>query len=94
MTSALLLAAFATGADWLVGHVPVLQSLLCVSCKSAANAAGGAGEFKSAMSSDGSWPVHVSFLSLTQSDVLFIVDSLTVLIAWRWSAHRILNIFR
>ena len=31
---------------------------------------------------------------LTQSDLLFIVDSLTVLIAWRWSAHQILNTFR
>ncbi|VEU37615.1 unnamed protein product [Pseudo-nitzschia multistriata] len=31
---------------------------------------------------------------LTQSDLLFVVDSLTVLIAWRWSAHRILNTFR
>lgn len=30
---------------------------------------------------------------LTQSDVFFIVDSLTVLIAWRWLAHRILNIY-
>jgi hypothetical protein len=29
--------------------------------------------------------------SLTQSDVTFIVDSLTVLIAWRWTANRILN---
>ena len=28
---------------------------------------------------------------LTQSDVTFIVDSLTVLIAWRWTANRILN---
>jgi len=95
LTSALLLAAFATGADWLVGHVPVLQSLLCVTCKSAANAAGGAREFQAAMSPDGSFPsVRVSFLSLTQSDVLFIVDSLTVLIAWRWCAHRVLNVFR
>jgi len=35
----------------------------------------------------------LSFLSslLTQSDVTFIVDSLTVLIAWRWTANRILN---
>ena len=32
--------------------------------------------------------------SLTQSDVLFIIDSLTVLIAWRWSANRVLNTFR
>mmetsp|Transcript_10744 Transcript_10744/g.21636 ORF Transcript_10744/g.21636 Transcript_10744/m.21636 type:complete len:215 (+) Transcript_10744:1308-1952(+) len=31
---------------------------------------------------------------LTQSDLLFVVDSLTVLIAWRWSAHQILNTFR
>lgn len=90
LTSALLLACFATGTDWLVGHVPALQSLFCVTC--ASNAAGGAGEFHAAMG--GSWPTKVSFLSLTSSDVLFIVDSLTVLIAWRWSAHRILNIFR
>lgn len=32
--------------------------------------------------------------ALTSSDLLFIVDSLTVLIAWRWSAHRVLNTFR
>lgn len=104
LTSALLLACLATGADWLVNHVPALQSLFCVTCKSAANGtAGGMGEFKAAMAmtAEGGdqgfnmllMPM-VSFLSLTQSDVLFIVDSLTVLIAWRWSAHRVLNIFR
>jgi len=31
--------------------------------------------------------------TLTQSDVMFIVDSLTVLIAWRWTANRISNLF-
>lgn len=91
LTAALLLAVLATGTDWLVGHVPALQSLFCVTCKSAAAAAGG-GEFKAAMA-ETNLPM-VNFLSLTQSDVLFIVDSLTVLIAWRWSAHRILNTFR
>jgi len=37
---------------------------------------------------------HGSGVVLTQSDVMFIIDSLTVLIAWRWSAHRIMNTFR
>lgn len=32
--------------------------------------------------------------ALTSSDLLFIVDSLTVLVSWRWSAHRVLNTFR
>eukprot|EP00536_Pseudo-nitzschia_multiseries_P006859 jgi/Psemu1/286739/fgenesh1_pg.151_\ len=36
----------------------------------------------------------VTVTALTQSDVLFVIDSLTVLLAWRWSAHRILNTFR
>lgn len=104
LTSALLLACLATGADWLVGHVPALQSFFCVTCKSAANGtASGMGEFKAAMAmtaegGDQGFNMLLmpmaSFLSLTQSDVLFIVDSLTVLIAWRWSAHRVLNIFR
>jgi len=98
MTSALLLACFATGADWLVGHVPALESLFCVTCKSATASANGGGmdEFKAAMTTTTTaiqLPV-VSILSLTQSDVMFIVDSLTVLIAWRWSAHRLLNTFR
>jgi len=95
LTSALLLACLATGTDWLVGHVPVLQSLFCVTCKSAANAGGG--EFKAAMATTEGLMSNIpmiSFLSLTQSDVLFIVDSLTVLIAWRWSAHQIRNTFR
>lgn len=106
LTSALLLACLATGTDWLVGHVPALQSLFCVTCKSAANGtAAGLGEFKAAMAmttegggADQTFRTMllpmVSFLSLTQSDVLFIVDSLTILMAWRWSAHRVLNIFR
>jgi len=108
LTSALLLAVCATGTDWLVGHVPALEQLFCVTCKSAAandvNAIGGAsmmGEFKAAMDhANQNQPLlqmhlpMVAFGSLTQSDVLFIVDSLTVLIAWRWSAHRILNTFR
>ena len=93
LTSALLLAILATGTDWLVGHVPALQSVFCVTCKSAANA--GMGEFKAAMMDDSSvaFPI-VHFLSLTQSDILFIVDSLTILLSWRWSAHRLLNTFR
>lgn len=97
LTSALLLAALATGTDWLVGHVPALQSLFCVTCKSAANASGGMSEFKAAMAANQDQTFQlpmISFLSLTQSDVLFIVDSLTILMAWRWSAHRLLNIFR
>jgi hypothetical protein len=96
LTAALLLTCLATGTDWLVGHVPELQSLFCVTCKTATSASV---EFNAAMAASGgsSGPLvlpSVSVLSLTQSDVVFIVDSLTVLIAWRWSAHRVLNIFR
>ena len=100
LTAALLLACLATGTDWLVGHVftpEQLQSLFCVTCKKTAEAA--SVEFRAAMATPGGMsssglPSSVSVLSLTQSDVVFIVDSLTILLAWRWSAHRVLNIFR
>lgn len=99
LTMALLLAIFATGTDWLVGHFPALQSLLCVTCNSAENASSSAmGEFHAAMATtDPLLPVKLpmmSVFSLTQSDVIFVVDSLMILIAWRWSAHRLVNIFR
>lgn len=90
LTAALLLTILATGTDWLVAHVPALQSIFCVSCKSAASASL---EFKAAMDGELVLPAF-SFWPLTQSDVVFIVDSLTILIAWRWSAHRVLNTFR
>lgn len=35
-----------------------------------------------------------SFLSLTKADGMFIVDSMSVLIAWRFIANRMLNTFR
>eukprot|EP00531_Pseudo-nitzschia_arenysensis_P015939 CAMPEP_0116117330 /NCGR_PEP_ID=MMETSP0329-20121206/1511_1 /TAXON_ID=697910 /ORGANISM="Pseudo-nitzschia arenysensis, Strain B593" /LENGTH=362 /DNA_ID=CAMNT_0003610879 /DNA_START=304 /DNA_END=1389 /DNA_ORIENTATION=+ len=82
LTAALLLAVLATGADWIVGNVPELQSLFCVTCKTAASASA---DFKAAMAStgDGSLVIPtISFFSLTQSDIVFIVDSLTILIAW------------
>jgi hypothetical protein len=34
------------------------------------------------------------WLSLTKDDVLFIVDSMSVLVAWRFMANRMLNMFR
>eukprot|EP00533_Pseudo-nitzschia_delicatissima_P012251 CAMPEP_0197263412 /NCGR_PEP_ID=MMETSP1432-20130617/1145_1 /TAXON_ID=44447 /ORGANISM="Pseudo-nitzschia delicatissima, Strain UNC1205" /LENGTH=332 /DNA_ID=CAMNT_0042727895 /DNA_START=23 /DNA_END=1018 /DNA_ORIENTATION=+ len=81
ITAALLLTCLATGADWLVSHVPELQSLFCITCKNAASAGV---EFKTAMATgEGEMVIPtISFLSLTQSDIVFIVDSLTILIAW------------
>lgn len=91
ITAALLMTCLATGTDWLVGHVPALQSLFCVTCKSVAETSL---EFNAAMAGDTTILPPVQWFSLTQSDVIFIVDSLTILIAWRWSAHRIVNMFR
>ena len=91
ITAALLLTLLATGTDWLVGNTPALQSLFCVTCKSVAETSL---EFKAAMAGTATVLPQLQFFSLTQSDIIFIVDSLTILIAWRWSAHRILNIFR
>jgi len=77
LTSAVLLTIFAAFTDSLVGHLPFLQKLLCVTCR------GG---------QENDLPFLLS--SLTRSDAMFIIDSLTVLVAWRWTVHRILNIFR
>lgn len=76
LTSAVLLTIFAALTDSLVGHLPFLQNLLCVTCR------GG---------QENDLPFLLS--SLTRSDAMFIIDSLTVLVAWRWTVHRILNIF-
>merc|ERR1712238_206391 len=86
---------------------PLLQSWLCVSCHSAQNSgliegplsygsvltyAQAAAEANTNGGDNASGSSAFTALStLTQSDVLFIVDSLTVLIAWRWTANRILN---
>lgn len=104
VTAAVLMACFATGTDWLVGHVPALQSIFCVTCNrneavtfASAVAAAASPESTAAAASGGDNVLLLPLVlwkSLTQSDVLFIIDSLTVLIAWRWSAHRILNTFR
>ena len=104
VTAAVLMACFATGTDWLVGHVPALQSIFCVTCNRneavtfASAVAAAASPESTAVAASGGDNVLllplVLWKSLTQSDVLFIIDSLTVLIAWRWSAHRILNTFR
>jgi hypothetical protein len=82
-TTAALMCMLAAGTDAIVQHVPFLQTLLCVACREGGSMGG------SGIGSTSSF-----LLSLTKADAMFIVDSLSVLVAWRFMANRILNTFR
>jgi hypothetical protein len=102
VSTCIMIVALAMAANAIVEHIPALQTLLCVQCaaaKAAANGATGMDGTVDASSGEmllGTAATTTSSVlaALTKADTMFIVDSMSVLIAWRFMANKMLNIFR
>jgi hypothetical protein len=102
LSTALMMFVLAAGANAVVEQIPILQTLLCVKCTTSIANQVPPADVASMMTDliGGQWtpppqvkPEPTSFLSFTKADMMFIVDSMSVLVAWRFTAHRLLNTF-
>jgi hypothetical protein len=101
VSTCVMMVALAMAANALVEHIPALQTLLCVQCaaaKAVTNGVTGMDGTVDATSGEmllgTAATTTSSVLALTKADTMFIVDSMSVLIAWRFMANKMLNIFR
>jgi hypothetical protein len=103
VSTCVMMVALAMAANALVEHVPVLQRLLCTECaaakaltRAAATGMDGTVDADSGLLLLGAGVTKTSssMFALTRADTMFLVDSMSVLIAWRFMANRIMNIFR
>ncbi|KAL3911391.1 MAG: hypothetical protein SGARI_001669, partial [Bacillariaceae sp.] len=101
LSTCVMMVALAMAANALVEHVPILQSWLCTECAAAkaltvaVKGMDGTVDADSGLMLLGSSVTKTSSMfALTRADTMFLVDSMSVLIAWRFMANRIMNIFR
>ncbi|KAG7354847.1 hypothetical protein IV203_004203 [Nitzschia inconspicua] len=101
LSTCVMMVALAMAANAVVEHIPALQTLLCVQCAAAKSAVHGATGMDGTIDSTSgelllgtAATTTSSVLALTKADTMFIVDSMSVLIAWRFMANKMLNIFR
>lgn len=102
LSTCVLMVALAMATTAVVDHIPALQTLLCVPCSAARAAANGVTGMDGTVDATSgelllgtaSAVTTSSLLALTKADTMFIVDSMSVLIAWRFMANKMLNIFR
>ncbi|KAL3932874.1 MAG: hypothetical protein SGARI_003846 [Bacillariaceae sp.] len=107
VSTCVMMIALAMAANALVEHVPALQTLLCTECaatKALATAATATGMDGTVDADSGVLllggsggalqTTTSSVLALTRADAMFLIDSMSVLIAWRFMANRIMNLFR
>jgi hypothetical protein len=102
VSTCVMMVALAMAANSIVEHIPALQTLLCVQCAVAKAVAHGAmGMDGTVDAASGEMLLGTSaattssvLAALTKADIMFIVDSMSVLIAWRFMANKMLNIFR